>query len=467
VNTEVTMDSQALRAQYEQSRERLEALTRDLHDVDRRLEEMSEERQRFQLLQNACESLEKLDELGTAELFWGERPAGGRGEECLRRARTHLSAFQERWGKVEARRQAAIREISKHQEGLEILEEELFDAQQQEERRRLEWIVEREISALPARKAVMPWTRGGEDDQRFRKSLAASLLVCLLFGLLMPFIDLPLPKLGEPIEVPERLARLVEQRLPPPPPPVREETRPEEPEPQVEPEPIPVEDLKPTPDQPVVAEAPTPKPEPTPRQRAESSGILAFREKFSGLAETRPSAQLGAQARISGAGQEASGRPERSMVTTTAPGSSGGINLAALSRGGGGGGGSMAGVEVTRATSSIGGGGADRPTAAGGGGGSAGRTDEEIQIVFDRHKAALYRLYNRELRRDPTLRGQMVLRIRIEPDGSVSVCELQASDMRAPDLTAQVLERVRSFNFGVKDVPPLTILYAIDFLPAT
>ena len=62
--------------------------------------------------------------------------------------------------------------------------------------------------------------------------------------------------------------------------------------------------------------------------------------------------------------------------------------------------------------------GPDRPLAAGV---SAGRTDEEIQIVFDRYKAALYRLYNRELRRDPTLQGQMVLRLTIEPDGSVSV----------------------------------------------
>jgi hypothetical protein len=215
-----------------------------------------------------------------------------------------------------------------------------------------------------------------------------------------------------------------------------------------------------------VAEAPKPQPTPEPRQRAENAGILAFREKFSGLADTRPSAQLGAQARISGAGQEASGRPERSMVTTQAPGSSGGINLAALSRGGGGGGGPMAGVEVTRASSSIGGGGADRPT-AGGGGATAARTDEEIQIVFDRHKAALYRLYNRELRRDPTLRGQMVMRIRIEPDGRVSLCELQGTDMNAPELMAQVVERVSTFNFGPKDVPAVTVLYPIDFLPAT
>jgi hypothetical protein len=96
------------------------------------------------------------------------------------------------------------------------------------------------------------------------------------------------------------------------------------------------------------------------------------------------------------------------------------------------------------------------------------RTDEEIQIVFDRHKAALYRLYNRELRRDPTLKGQMVLRITIEPDGSVSLCELQSTDMAAPQLSAQVVGRVRTFDFGAKsDIPAITIVYPIDFLPAT
>jgi hypothetical protein len=122
-----------------------------------------------------------------------------------------------------------------------------------------------------------------------------------------------------------------------------------------------------------------------------------------------------------------------------------------------------------RATSTIGGGGGGGGSGRSGarGGASLSRTDEEIQIVFDRHKSALYRLYNRELRNDPTLRGQMVLRIRIEPDGSVTLCELQATDMNARQLVAQVLERVKTFDFGAKEVPAITILYPIDFLPAT
>jgi len=127
---------------------------------------------------------------------------------------------------------------------------------------------------------------------------------------------------------------------------------------------------------------------------------------------------------------------------------------------------SVTGVGVAESVVVIGGSGTggDRPLAGGPG---SGRTDEEIQIVFDRHKAALYRLYNRELRKDATLRGQMILRLTIEPDGRVSMCELYDSDMDAPLLADQVVERVRSIDFGAKEgVQALTIVYPIDFLPA-
>ena len=165
-------------------------------------------------------------------------------------------------------------------------------------------------------------------------------------------------------------------------------------------------------------------------------------------------------------GAAVSGRPQRSLVSIQGPGGSGGIDIGALSRDVGGGREGIEGVEVARATSSIDAiSGPDRPLSDGPG---LSRTDEEIQIVFDRNKAALYRLYNRELRRDPTLKGQMVLRITIQPDGSVSLCELQSTDMETPQLSAQVLARVKTFGFGAKDgIPAITILYPIDFLPAT
>jgi hypothetical protein len=282
-----------------------------------------------------------------------------------------------------------------------------------------------------------------------------------LLGMLLPLVDLPIPKRGEPLEVPERLVRLIQQKrlLPPPPAPVPEPSKP------VPKEPEPVDEIV------AVSEAVAPGPQQTSKPNPKSSGILAFREKFSGVVDAPAADRLGSRARIRSAGDASSGRPERSMVATQAPGSSGGINLASLSRDvGGGGGEAIEGVQVTRATSSIGSGsgtgvGSDRSV---GGGPGLGRTDEEIQIVFDRHKAALYRLYNRELRRDPTLKGQMVLRIRIEPDGSVSLCDLQSTDMDAPDLSARVVDRVRTFDFGAKEgISTVTIQYPIDFLPAT
>jgi len=215
-------------------------------------------------------------------------------------------------------------------------------------------------------------------------------------------------------------------------------------------------------------------------------GILAFKDKFASLAQDTVVAPLGADARHVAADEV--GRPSaRSLLASNTPGSSGGINVASLSRsvggGGGGGGGGNGGGGVGGHGTGAGGGtgiggvgvgravspiapitGADRPKARGGPG--PARTDEEIQIVFDRYKASFYRLYNRELRNNPALKGQMVLRLTIEPDGSVSMCVLQSTDMDAPDLATQVVGRVRTINFGAKDVPAVTIVYPIDFLPA-
>ena len=77
-------------------------------------------------------------------------------------------------------------------------------------------------------------------------------------------------------------------------------------------------------------------------------------------------------------------------------------------------------------------------------------------------------MYNRELRKNPTLKGQMVLRLTIEPDGSVSLCTLKSTNMKSPSLSKQVVSRVKTFDFGAKEgVAAVTIVYPIDFLPAT
>lgn len=471
LTTEPTTDlasEEPLREQIGRVESKLGGLSNDLRALEGKLTELRPKREQFALVQNVCDSLEQLRDLGVASMFWGEHADERESERHLGAVRERLGAFTAEVEVIEQKREALLDEIQQGHAVLHLLEGDLFEIQEEEEERRNEWIVEREIGPLEDRPQRMPWSYTGEDDLRFRRTAFRALLAAVVAGIVIPLIPMPTPEPEEALELPERVVRFIDlrERVPlPPPPPVVEEPKPE-------PTPEPVLANEPKAQAPAPVPAPAPEPEVAPRQRAEAAGLLAFRESLENIAERRPAAQIGSAARVSNAGAGDNRLPTRALVTSLAPGSSGGINIASLSRqvgGDGGGGGNLAGVEAGRVESTIGGGAG--PGAAGTGdrawaGGAAGRTDEEIQIVFDRYKASLYRLYNRELRNIPTLRGQMVLRLTIEPNGSVSFLELQSTDMDAPALVQQVLERVRTFDFGAKDVAAITIVYPIDFLPA-
>ncbi len=454
-----------LHDEVEQSERILAVLRKDLRKIDDELDELAKRTHQYDMVSEICTSLEKLDEIGAADLFW-DRTNDQDPADHLRHAKNKIEDFGDEVAEVERHRQTVVDKIGEQNTELDYLHYDLRDAVEREENRRSEWVVQRAANDPQYREQVMPWARGCEEDERYRKAVRASVLLSLLLGVLISLIDLPLPDLATLQKVPDRVANLVREELPPPPPVevpvIPEEANDPEPEPELAQEVQEELELFPeNAEEPVVADVE----QPDSKEQVKTKGILAFRDSFASRANARPTTQLGSQARVSSAGEEAVGRPERAMVTTSAPGSSGGINLSSISRDVGGGGPGIEGVAVSRVASSIGGAeGADRPLSAGA---FAGRTDEEIQIVFDRYKSALYRLYNRELRKDPTLRGQMVLRLTIEPDGSVSMCEVQSSDMNAPLLSEQVVGRVRNFDFGAKDgIVSMTIIYPIDFLPA-
>jgi hypothetical protein len=471
VSAVIATAEQPLRSQIDQVEAKVSGLTNRLRAVDGELSKLAPQREQYGLVENVCDSLEKLRALGVSDMFWGDAADDRQAEKHLRQVRERLGVFTEQIKVIEEKRQTLLDDIKQGHAVLHLLEGDLFEIQEEEDEKRREWPIEREIGPLDERPQRMPWSRLGEDDTRFRKSLTTTLLIAVFLGVVTPLIPMPVVEPEEVLELPERVVRFIDlsQRRALPPAPVVEQPKPEEPEPPPEPQQVANEQ---TPEAPPVVE-PAPAPEVAPRQRAEAAGLLAFRESFADIAERRPAAQIGSAARVSNAGAGDNRLPTRSLVTSLAPGSSGGINLASISRqvgGDGGGGGSLEGVEVGRVTSNIG----EGPGGPGGSGvgdrawagSAAGRTDEEIQIVFDRYKASLYRLYNRELRLNPSLRGQMVLRLTIEPSGAVSFLELQSTDMNAPALVTQVLDRVRTFDFGAKDVAAITIVYPIDFLPA-
>lgn len=416
--------------------------------VDAQLEKLRREGEHYLKVAEICDSLDKLSDAGAASLFWGNREETG--AEHVKRVRQSVERFEGQVAAVQERRDRIEENVQEQRALLATLYDEILETEIQEERKKDEFVVEREINHLPYRITVMPWARSGEDDKRFRKAVLVALLVSIFFGYLIPLWDIPAPE-NEVVEVPERLARLVKQQQPTPPP---EPPQPKEEKPTEKKE-------EPTKEKPTVAE------KKKAREKAEGAGVLAFKDSFSDLIDNAPDVELGVKARVTNAGKT-SGATQRSIIAQEAQGSSGGINVAALSRDvGGGSGDQIDGVKFSRVNSAIGTdmeGGGDRPLSDGPG---PSRTDEEIQIVFDRYKATLYRIYNRELRRDPTLQGKMVLRITIEPNGSVSACKVESTDLDSSALSQEIVARVERFNFGPKEgVPPVTILYPIDFLPA-
>jgi outer membrane biosynthesis protein TonB len=280
---------------------------------------------------------------------------------------------------------------------------------------------------------VMPWTVHGEDENRFRKILLVVLIRAFLLGYLVPLWERPVVEIEEKIEVPERLAKLlIEKKPPPPPPPPPKEEEPPEELPKKE------EIKKEKTEE--IEKKPEPKKKETKvaKKKVDSVGVLAFKNDFASLLDLDSNVdnKIGTKARLTNLGRTAK-QSTRSIITTQAASGTGGINTASLSRNVSGTGNTIEGVGYSRVESSIGTEYAteDRPLSEGPG---PSRTDEEIQSVFDKYKAALYRIYNRELRKNPTLQGKMVLRLTIEPDGKVSACSVDSSDMDSPSMDKNI-----------------------------
>jgi outer membrane biosynthesis protein TonB len=429
-----------LNEQIAQVRERLARLHTKQRATDAELERISGEREQHRLLSDICQALDKLEAQGAAHLFWGERATKDAAMH-LERVRGTVTVFAEKINAIEQRRQTIATEIERHTQQLHLLNDELLEQKEREESAKYEFVVHRELTA-PYRPALMPWSEDRNDRERFRKTLLLALLITSLLGSGVAIWQLPVRDKTDVSEIPERLVELVQREKPKPP------------------EPKPVEQVRPDKEK-----NDTPTETQQARAKAEQSGLLAFKNAFKDLIDDDVAEKLGA-ASISQSGQQAAGDPRRALVVAQARAGSGGINTAAISRNVGGTGSKVGGVQFARVESSVGNlRDGDRPLSDGPG---PSRTDEEIQIVFDRYKATLYRIYNRELRSDPTLRGKMVLRITIEPNGEVSAVRIESTDLASAALKEEVIDRVKRFNFGPKEgVPRVTILYPIDFLPAT
>lgn len=303
----------------------------------------------------------------------------------------------------------------------------------------------------------LPWTASSEERHRLRRLLAICFGITLVLCILLPLLPLPERDSQEVESVPPRFAKLVLERkvTPPPPPP---------PPPKVDP-------LPKLPD-PTVSQ-PQPKPQPVPqpdrtqqaREKAAQSGLLPFQDQLAALRESTVVEKAGQTKNLVGKAGEAT-RAERSLITSKVGTGSGGINTANLSRGYGGGAGSLSGHETTQVSSTLASGLPQGDNVQRGGSGKASRSEEEIALVFDRNKGAIYSIYTRALRDKPDLQGKLVLELTIAPDGSITRCEVVSSELNDPELERKLVARVKMFRFEAKDVGTITVTKPIDFFPA-
>ena len=312
------------------------------------------------------------------------------------------------------------------------------------------------------REYELPWTTGREQERKFHRLLGIALLICLVLGSVWPFIPVPERDPYDIEEIPPRIAQLLleEKPLPPPPPPPKEEE-------------LELDEAKPekvVEAEPEAAPEAEPEPEPLPdRQevaRAEAeAALMPFAEDLADLVDKDLVEQMADDRPLSASVGEAE-RNERSMITSKAGAASGGINTASMSRNTGGTG--IAGRATTRVSSPVAGMGQAGGTGASrkGSSGKASRSREEIELVFDKNKGAIFALYNRALRQDPSLEGKLVLRLTISPNGQVTMCEIVSSELEDAELERKLVQRIKLFKFAAKDVEAITTTKPIDFFPA-
>ena len=296
---------------------------------------------------------------------------------------------------------------------------------------------------------VLPWEKDPQEVSRFLKILSACLLFAILVTSIVPFLEPATLDRTKRTTIPPRLVKMVlEQKKivepPPPPPEVKEE---KEPEKEIEPEEIKKE------------EEPKPVEKKTAKEVAKKHIAV-----FDALADLRDMTDVddlkNNQSLSNDTGKAAA--VTRSLITKKATQGSGGIRVASASQSSGVG--TLRGQNKTKVTSDIGS--AIENTKRKTRDGSSKRSDENIQLVFERSKPAIFALYHRALRKNPALQGRVVFRLTIAPSGKVTKCSVDSTEIEDKALLKRLVAKIKRVNFGAQDVAIWNDTYLINFLPS-
>lgn len=296
---------------------------------------------------------------------------------------------------------------------------------------------------------ILPWEPNSEEISRFIKILVGCLLFAILITSIVPFLTPKTIDRTKPTTIPPRLVKMVleQKKIVEPPPPPPEEVEPEEePEPEPEKEPEKLEEEK-------------PKEVETAKEVAKKH--IAVFDALADLRELDDVADLQDNKSLSNDTGKAA-EVSRSLITKKATEGSGGIKVASASKSSGVG--TLRGQNVTKVTSEIDS--AIENTKRKTRDGNSKRSDENIQLVFEQSKPAIFALYHRALRKNPSLQGRVVFRLTIDPSGKVSKCSVDSSELDDPALLKRLVSKIKRINFGAQNVATWNDTYLINFLPS-
>jgi protein TonB len=298
----------------------------------------------------------------------------------------------------------------------------------------------------------LPWTPSPEEERRFRRVLGAALGLFIGFGIVIPFLpDRPHTPDMAPA-MPERIVEFILEQPKPKPKPVEV----------VQPKPVDVPRIEARIERPVPVVQAQPKPDP--RKKAAASGLLAMSDQLAELRDLDVKTNVDAKSLNAGAGER--NRVDRSILTAKVGAGSGGIAVGEVSKGFGGGSTGLKGHATAKVSAATTESGAAPEAQRSGSSAKAARTREEIELVFDKNKSAIYSLYSRALRENPALQGKVVLEVTIAPTGEVTECRVISSELGDPELERKLVARVKMFRFDDRDVATMTTTKPIEFFPA-
>lgn len=295
---------------------------------------------------------------------------------------------------------------------------------------------------------VLPWHGQPTEDRRFKIILSILLLLSLVLAIVISLVPRPVIDRQKEETIPPRLAKLVLERKQPPP----KIEKPKEKEKEK-----PKEEKKPEKKKPEKKKSLT-KDQKQARKVAKKE-IAQFSSVLAELSDLAPLPTANKTLKTSG---KESVKVERELILSRASQSSGGVstNRATSTSGSNK---TLSTSNTSQITSTIS---AVTSSTISQSGGSNQRSREQINRVFDQNKGALYALYNRALRKNPSLAGEVSFYIEISPEGSVTNCKVTSSDINDEELLRKLTARIKLFNFGSADVEVWKDKVIWDFIPS-